>query len=108
MSGKPRRPIEEIEEKAMRGEDVTQHFTEMGGRPGYEELRRKGKPLESPSLRIQKVNIDLGEVMLGELDNLAETLNISRQAVIKMMLRQGLDNHFLAREAKRKIESESA
>jgi prolyl-tRNA editing enzyme YbaK/EbsC (Cys-tRNA(Pro) deacylase) len=34
--------------------------------------------------------------MLKELDRAAEELNISRQAVIKTLLRQGLDHHYLA------------
>ncbi len=34
--------------------------------------------------------------MLNELDQMASELNISRQAVIKMMLRRALDEHYLA------------
>jgi len=34
--------------------------------------------------------------MLNELDNAARELNISRQAVIKTLIRQALDQHYLA------------
>jgi hypothetical protein len=34
--------------------------------------------------------------MLEELDNTATELNISRQAVIKTLVRQALDHHYLA------------
>jgi len=35
--------------------------------------------------------------MLEELDRAAKELNISRQAVIKTLIRQALDQHYLAR-----------
>ena len=38
--------------------------------------------------------------MLKELDREAETLNISRQAVIKTMLREALDRRYLAQQAR--------
>jgi hypothetical protein len=34
--------------------------------------------------------------MLEELDSAARDLNISRQAVIKTLIRQALDQHYLA------------
>jgi metal-responsive CopG/Arc/MetJ family transcriptional regulator len=36
--------------------------------------------------------------MLNELDKMAKKLNISRQAVIKMMLRRALDEPYLAKQ----------
>ena len=74
---------DEIAEKAMRGEDISQHFTNKG----------EMKPA------IQRVNVDFSVDMLKELDLLAKELNISRQAVIKTYLRQSLDRHYLARKA---------
>lgn len=73
---------DEIAEKAMSGEDISQFFTNKG------EI----KPA------IQRVNVDFGIDMLKELDTLAKEMNISRQAVIKLYLRQSLDQHYLARE----------
>jgi metal-responsive CopG/Arc/MetJ family transcriptional regulator len=35
--------------------------------------------------------------MLEELDKAAKELNVSRQAVIKTLIRQGLDQQYLAR-----------
>ena len=45
---------------------------------------------------IQRVNVDFASPMLDELDNAAKELNISRQAVIKTLIRQVLDQHYLA------------
>jgi hypothetical protein len=39
---------------------------------------------------IQRVNVDLASGMLEELDRAAKELNISRQAVIKTLIRQAL------------------
>jgi metal-responsive CopG/Arc/MetJ family transcriptional regulator len=49
---------------------------------------------------IQRVNVDLTASMLEELDRAALQLNVSRQAVIKTLVRQALDHHYLARQAK--------
>ena len=48
---------------------------------------------------IQRVNVDFASPMLAELDKAAEDLNVSRQAVIKSLLRQALDQHYLAASA---------
>ena len=79
---KTRRPVaaEAIARLAERGEDVSRFFTNRGR-------------INSP---IQRVNVDFTAPMLEELDQAAEEMNISRQAVIKMLLRQGLDQHYLA------------
>lgn len=45
---------------------------------------------------IQRVNVDFASSMLEELDRAAKELNTSRQAVIKTLIRQGLDQHYLA------------
>ena len=50
---------------------------------------------------VQRVNVDLTAAMLDELDQAAQQLNISRQAVIKTLVRQALDHHYLAQQAKR-------
>ena len=50
---------------------------------------------------IQRVNVDLTADMLSELDKAARALNISRQAVIKTLVRQALDQHYLAQRARR-------
>lgn len=49
---------------------------------------------------IQRVNVDLTAAMVTELDQAAQDLNISRQAVIKTLVRQALDRHYLARRAR--------
>lgn len=49
---------------------------------------------------IQRVNVDFTEPMLEELDAEARNLNISRQAVIKTLLRHALDQQRLARNVR--------
>ena len=84
---KPSKPtsIEAIAKLADQGKDISSHFT------------NKGKMMPP----IQRVNVDFTQDMLLELDKTAEALNISRQAVIKTMLRQSLDQHYLAMKAKK-------
>ncbi len=50
---------------------------------------------------IQRVNVDVTASMLEELDKAAQDLNISRQAVIKTLVRQALDQHYIAQRARR-------
>jgi len=66
---------ESIAQMADNGKDVSRFFTNSG------EMR---KP-------IQRVNVDFTASMLEELNNAAKDLNVSRQAVIKTLIRQGLD-----------------
>jgi len=69
---------------ADKGRDVSRHFT------------NKGRMMPA----IRRVNVDFTEDMLGELDRLVAEMNVSRQAVIKSFLRQGLDLHYLAGKKK--------
>ncbi len=80
---KPRKsvPAEAIARLADQGRDVSRFFTNAG-------------KMMSP---IQRVNVDLASGMLEELDRAAKELNISRQAVIKTLIRQALDQQYLAR-----------
>ena len=75
---------DEIAEMAMNGEDISSYFTNDG---------KMHPPLKS-------VAIDFPEEMLNELDAIAGELSISRQAVIKLYLRQAMDQHYLASEMK--------
>jgi metal-responsive CopG/Arc/MetJ family transcriptional regulator len=43
--------------------------------------------------------------MLEELDQAAQDLNVSRQALIKTLVRQALDQHYLAQRARRPLAS---
>ena len=65
---------EAIARMADRGKDISHFFT--GGRMMHP---------------IQRVNVDFTGEMLKELDQEAAGLNISRQAVIKTLVREGLD-----------------
>jgi len=69
---------------ADRGKDVSHFFKGQG---------RMVQP-------IQRVNVDLTTSMLDELDKAAHDLNVSRQAVIKTLVRQALDQHYLAQRAR--------
>ena len=50
---------------------------------------------------IRRVNVDVTAGMLEELDRAARNLNVSRQAVIKTLVRQALDQHYLAQRERR-------
>lgn len=76
---------EAIARMADRGKDVSRFFKGEG---------RMVHP-------IQRVNVDVTASMLEELDRAARDLNVSRQAVIKTLVRQALDRHYLAQRARR-------
>src|SRR5271166_3552505 len=82
-----RKPIsaEQIARMASRGQDISRFFTNR--------LR-----MVYP---IQRVNVDFTAPMLAELDDAAEELNISRQAVIKTLVREGLDRRIPRRVSSR-------
>ena len=75
---------DEIAELADKGENISHFFT------------RKGRMMPP----IQRVNVDFTVPMLKELDEEARELNISRQAVIKTLLRHALDQQRMARRAR--------
>jgi hypothetical protein len=76
---------EEIAERASRGEDVSSFFSNK-----FTVV----KP-------VRRVNVDLTQGMLSELDARAARLNVSRQAVIKTLLRQALDQNSAIRTGKK-------
>jgi hypothetical protein len=78
---------EAIARLAEQGKDISRFFTNSG-------------EMMEP---IQRVNVDLTATMLSQLDGVAKELNISRQAVIKTLLRQGLDRHYLAKSRVRRL-----
>lgn len=78
---------ERIARLAERGEDVSRFFTNTGSIMGP----------------IQRVNVDFTSPMLQELDTAAKELNISRQALIKTLIRQALDQRYLAGNARKKV-----
>jgi len=83
---KPAKPAsaDAIARLADRGKDTSRFFKGHG---------RMVQP-------IQRVNLDLTAGMLEELDRAAQDINVSRQAVIKTLLRQALDQHYLAQRAR--------
>ena len=76
---------DDIARRADRGEDISRFFTNTG---------RMMPP-------VQRVNVDFTREMLDELDDIARRLNISRQAVIKTLVRDGLDRRYLAESARK-------
>jgi len=83
---KERKPAsaEAIARLAEQGKDVSRFFTNVG-------------QMMEP---IQRVNVDFTATMLEELERAAKELNVSRQAVIKTLLRQALDHHYLAKSGR--------
>ena len=80
---------EAIARMADQGKDVSHFFKGQG---------RMVQP-------IQRVNVDVTASMLEELDKAALDLNVSRQAVIKTLVRQALDQHYLAQRARQPLPS---
>ncbi len=66
---------DEIAEKASRGENISAFFTNK-----FTVV----KP-------VRRVNVDLTQGMLRELDERAARLNVSRQAIIKTLLDRALE-----------------
>jgi len=74
-TSKSRLSADQIAEKASRGEDISAYFTN-----------------KSTVVRpVRRVNVDLTQGMLRELDERAARLNISREALIKTLLSQALE-----------------
>jgi len=81
---KPTPAAESIARLADRGQDVSRFFT------------NRGKMVQP----IRRVNVDFTQSMLQELDEAAAELNVSRQAVIKVFVRQALDQHRVAQHVR--------
>lgn len=83
---KTAKPItaEAIARLADQGKDISRFF------------EKQGRMVHA----VQRVNVDLTAAMLDELDQAARSLNVSRQAVIKTLVRQALDQHYLAQRAR--------
>ena len=80
------RTADEIAEMASRGEDVSAYFTNQ-----FTVVRP-----------VRRVNVDLTQGMLQELDEQAARLNISRQAVIKTLLARALNEQRSSRSRSKK------
>jgi len=77
---------DEIAEIATRGKDVSKFFTNS-----FSVVRP-----------VRRVNIDLTQKMLRDLDARAARLNISRQAIIKTLLQRAMDQDSPARPGKKR------
>lgn len=86
--------VEQIEAMALRGEDTSKFFSSPRRMPPRDVQKMPG--LDS----IIKVNVDVTATFLSELDEIALFLNVSRQAVMKNFLKDGVDRHFLAKQAR--------
>ncbi len=85
---------DELEQKIEAGEEIIDRYfdptTTRVGTPHLITARR--------SQNIISTQLDITHSMLDELDEIASELNISREAVIKMILRRALDEHYLAKK----------
>ena len=78
---------DELDKKFEKGEDIIQELDLSTARRINQEPRR--------------VNVDFPSWMIDSLDKEARRLGITRQAVIKVYLRQALDQHRIARQTTR-------
>ena len=83
---RPNIAADKIAQRASRGEDVSSFFTNK-----FTVVRP-----------VRRVNVDLTQGMLSELDSRAARLNVSRQAVIKTLLRQALDQSNATRSGRKR------
>jgi len=83
---KTRLSADEIAEKASRGEDISAYFTNK-----FTVVRP-----------VRRVNVDLSQGMLRQLDERAARLNVSRQAVIKTLLDRALHEDRTSVRSRRK------
>jgi hypothetical protein len=85
--------IEKLEQKIEAGEEVIDTYFAP-------DTTRIGKTYETIERRKQVIykNLELPESMVREINQIATELNISNDAVIKMMLRRSLDEHYLAKK----------
>jgi hypothetical protein len=83
---KTTRTADEIAELASRGEDVSAYFTNE-----FTVIRP-----------VRRVNLDLTQGMLRQLDERAARLNISRQAVIKTLLAWALNEEHASKSRPKK------
>ena len=88
ISNKTKRTADEIAEMASRGEDISSFFTNK-----FTVMRP-----------IRRVNVDLTQGMLRELDERAARLNVSRQAVIKTLLARALSEERIASGLKKRVQ----
>ncbi len=85
--------IDELEQKIDAGEEVIDHYFEQ-------TTTRVGRPHLITSRRAPNITptyVDIPQPMLKEIEEIASELNISHEAVIKMILRRALDEYYLAK-----------
>ena len=86
-ASKTKRPVsaESIAQLAESGKDISDYFTNRG---------KILPPLEN-------VGVDLNQQTINELNEAAKKLKISRQALIELFIRNGLDQHYLAQKTRK-------
>jgi hypothetical protein len=98
QTAKKKISVEEIEAMAVRGEDVTPHFDYKNATLmlPVDKIERAQR-----SKDIQRVNVDLAQAMLKELDAISEENNVPRQSLIKTMLREAIDRYFTKKKLRK-------
>jgi hypothetical protein len=84
--------IDQLEAKIAAGEEIID--TDFD--PNTTRIGQKYQVIERRQIITSK-KLELPQSMLEEINLIANELNISDDAVIKMMLRRSLDEHYLAK-----------
>jgi hypothetical protein len=84
--------IDQLEEKIVVGEEIIDTYFD----PNTTRIGQKYEVIERRQ-SITPKKLELPQAMLQEINLIANELNISSDAVIKMMLRRSLDEHYLAK-----------
>lgn len=90
--------IEELEAMVDRGEDTSIYFKDGVMKPAF-----KGTIKAVDAKEVHRTTVDFSLKMISELDRVAHETNISRQAVIKMLVKEGLNRHWLAEASKENL-----
>jgi hypothetical protein len=77
--------IDEVSDMATQGEDISEYLTHKG-------------VMMSP---VKTISLNLNQDMVDELDRAALRLTMSRDALIRSLLQQWLDQHQLAEQARK-------
>ena len=89
----------------MDKKDVEQEIKEMTSQEGdfAETPAARGRSKKKTETKIVRTNIDAPVGLLAELDKVSQSLNISRQALIKTWLLAALDHHYQSQLARLKL-----
>lgn len=80
--------VEDIENAALNGEDVTVHMKNM--KMGHNSARIQ---------KIHRTSLDLGVELMNEINEISKELNVSRQSLIKIVMKNYIMRYKFSKSA---------